>query len=98
MFKVQFCTILLASVLNANAFLFGGGDAWDDLKVTWGINPLSSSGFNSLPRSEADAKSQGWVLEKDCSQVKLGFLIRKLIFFLKFQSLKGKRKSLYIQQ
>ena len=70
MFKMFICTILLASLLNASAFLFGG-ETWDDLKVTWGINPLASGNFDSLPRSEADAKSKGWVLEKDCSQVTL---------------------------
>lgn len=68
MFKLIVCTILLASVLNTSSFLFGG-EAWDDLKVTWGINPLDSTALNSLPRTETDAKNQGWVLEKDCSEV-----------------------------
>lgn len=68
MIKILFSTVLFASILNANAFLFGNNE-WDDLRVTWGINPLASNSYNKLPRNLDDAKSQGWVLEKDCSQV-----------------------------
>lgn len=42
---------------------------WNDLKVTWGINPFSSYVFASLPRTEDDAIKSGWKLEKDCSKV-----------------------------
>lgn len=54
------------------AFLFNNlkdGTNWNDLKVTWGINPFDSNNFQSLPRTEAEAKSKGWVKEKDCSKV-----------------------------
>lgn len=58
-------TLIIAST---EAFLFGG-DAWNDLKVTWGINPLGSNNFVSLPRTQKDAINKGWVREKNCSEV-----------------------------
>ena len=64
--KFQICVLTLLHVLNANAFLFGG-DTWDDLKVTWGVNPFTS--YKSLPRTATDAINQGWTLEKTCGQV-----------------------------
>ena len=42
---------------------------WNDLKVTWGINPFDSNNFFSLPRTVADALKQGWAREKNCSEV-----------------------------
>ena len=61
-------TIFLNAFLNTEAFLFGS-DKWDDLKVTWGINPLSSDYFVSLPRTEQEAIGKGWAKEKSCGQV-----------------------------
>ena len=63
-------TILALSVfmISSEAFLFGG-DNWNDLKVTWGINPFGSNNFVSLPRTEQEARNKGWVKEKNCSQV-----------------------------
>lgn len=60
--------ILLLCALNAKAFLFGGGETWDDLKVTWGLNPFTS--YNSMPRTVEDAVNNGWTLVRDCSKVK----------------------------
>lgn len=40
---------------------------WNDLKVTWGVNPLSWSNFASLPRTESDALKNKWTLDKSCS-------------------------------
>jgi len=59
---------ILASIACSQAFLFGSDVTWDDLKVTWGPNPLSSYYFNSMPRTVEDAVYYGWVLEKDCSK------------------------------
>lgn len=42
---------------------------WDGLKVTFGINPFDSNSFVSLPRTEADARAQGWQREKNCTEV-----------------------------
>ena len=42
---------------------------WDNLKVTWGINPFSSDNFVGMPLTEADAKAQGWTKEKGCGEV-----------------------------
>lgn len=45
-------------------------DAWDDLKVTWGLNPFSSENFVAMPRTETEARSKGWTKEKSCPEVK----------------------------
>ena len=50
---------ILASIACSQAFLFGSDVAWDDLKVTWGPNPLSSYYFNSMPRTVEDAVYYG---------------------------------------
>ena len=42
---------------------------WDNLKVTWGINPFSPDNFVGMPLTEADAKAQGWTKEKGCGEV-----------------------------
>lgn len=49
--------------------MFGGGPEWDDLSVTWGPNPFSSSYFDKMPRTEAEAIRKGWKMEKNCSEV-----------------------------
>ena len=61
--------ILLVFIISSEAFLFGANEAWNDLKVTWGINPFGSNNFVSLPRTEQEARNKGWVKEKNCSQV-----------------------------
>ena len=60
--------IIFNVFLNTKAFLFAS-DNWDNLKVTWGINPFSSESFASLPRSEKEAIANGWTKEKSCGQV-----------------------------
>jgi len=57
--------LLLANIYISNALLFGGNN-WNDLKVTWGINPLGSNNFVSMPRVEKDAIAKGWKKEKGC--------------------------------
>ncbi|XP_062580237.1 uncharacterized protein LOC134242184 [Saccostrea cucullata] len=57
--------VVLAGVCNG--FLFGPkSHPWDGLKVTWGINPLSSTNFANMPRTEADAKHQGFTMISGC--------------------------------
>ena len=56
--------VACASFLSTDAFLFGSGLTWDDLKVTWGSNPLSWSYFVRMPRTVRDAVSQGKYIEK----------------------------------
>lgn len=34
-------------------------NVWNDLKVTWGVNPLTS--YTSLPLTQSDAVKNGWV-------------------------------------
>jgi charged multivesicular body protein 7 len=59
----------LMAVGTANAFIFGGStdEAWNDLKVTWGINPFGSA-YQSLPRTMNDAIAKGWTKDRDCTQ------------------------------
>lgn len=63
------CTILAASVCGSTALLFGNNEDWNDLKVTWGINPFGSN-YVSMPRTEAEAISKGWTKDRDCSNGK----------------------------
>ena len=67
--KLEIAVLFLLSIFNAQGFLFGNTDTWDDLKVTWGMNPLSSGNYVSMPRTVNDAITQGWKLEKSCGQV-----------------------------
>jgi len=60
-----FCVLLSLNVFGAQALF--GGDAWNDLKVTWGINPFGSNNYVSLPRTQAEAIKKGWTMESDCS-------------------------------
>jgi len=57
---VSLCLVQLGS-----SFLFAQ-NKWDGLSVTFGLNPLSSQYFSSLPRTEASAKSSGWTKISDC--------------------------------
>lgn len=60
--------ILIINIYFANSFLFKSETDWNDLKVTWGMNPFDSNSFVSLPRTESEAIIKGWVKDKDCSQ------------------------------
>lgn len=42
---------------------------WNDLKVTWGYNPLEQRIFESMPKTESEAQSKGWIKEKSCGQI-----------------------------
>ena len=60
--KMKFTYLLVAMLANiclSEAFLWGDSDKWDDLKVTWGINPFGSNNFVSLPRTISQALSKG---------------------------------------
>ena len=61
--------IFLANFYFAENFLIPDGNQWNDLKVTWGANPLdyNKNTFVSLPRTEENAKKAGWTLVKGCS-------------------------------
>ncbi|XP_074660042.1 uncharacterized protein LOC141912629 [Tubulanus polymorphus] len=51
--------VIVGLVAGSNGFFFGHRNPdWDNLKVTWGINPLTS--FKSQPRTIDDAKSEGY--------------------------------------
>jgi hypothetical protein len=39
--------------------LLEANDNWNNLKVTWGINPFGSNNFVSLPREVGDALKKG---------------------------------------
>ena len=39
--------------------LVEANDKWNNLKVTWGINPFGANNFVSLPRDVADALKKG---------------------------------------
>ena len=67
-FQYSLCTLLLVSAFNVNAFLWGG-ETWDDLKVTWGVNPLGKGVYESMPRTVVAAVEAGWKLYRDCSKV-----------------------------
>lgn len=70
--KFEILIILALNFLSGQSFLFSQpkeGTNWNDLKVTWGINPFDSNNFQSLPRTVSEALSKGWVKEKDCSQI-----------------------------
>jgi charged multivesicular body protein 7 len=60
-------SLLFLFVGISNCFLFPDTDNWNDLKVTWGINPFGSNNFVSLPRTEQEAVQNGWTKEKGCS-------------------------------
>ena len=66
---ITILVILGAAALNTEAFLFGASESWNDLKVTWGINPFGSNNFVSMPRTEQEALTKGWTREKNCSVV-----------------------------
>ena len=64
-----FFIFILTKLHETKGFLFQSNGNWNNLKVTWGINPFSSNNFAPLPRTENEAIQKGWTKEKDCSQV-----------------------------
>ncbi|XP_071174656.1 uncharacterized protein [Mytilus edulis] len=57
---------LALCAVHCNGFIFRHGSKWTNLKVTWGINPLSSTSFVAMPLTENAAKSQGFQKISDC--------------------------------
>jgi len=55
----------LAFFAPSTAFLFAQ-NKWNGLEVTFGINPLDSNVFASLPRTQSEATSGGWTKVADC--------------------------------
>ena len=64
---MKFLFVILAQLCLAQSFLIRDGSDWNDLKVTWGINPFGSNNFVSVPRTEQEAKNKGWKPQKGCS-------------------------------
>ena len=63
---MKFSCLVLALV---GLYLVEANDNWNNLKVTWGINPFGANNFVAMPRTVGDAVSKGWVKEKDCTQI-----------------------------
>ncbi|XP_076104028.1 uncharacterized protein LOC143072809 [Mytilus galloprovincialis] len=65
--KASVLVVVLAfCAIHCNGFLFGQDGTWDNLRVTWGINPFGSMNFAAMPLTEADAKSKGFQKISDC--------------------------------
>ncbi|ESO95124.1 hypothetical protein LOTGIDRAFT_232212 [Lottia gigantea] len=67
--------LVLFLVVCCEGFLFNWfGAKWNGLKVTWGLNIFSKNVFSSLPRTVADAKSDGYqLLSQTCSGLFEGY-------------------------
>ncbi|KAL3864991.1 hypothetical protein ACJMK2_006630 [Sinanodonta woodiana] len=63
MTSVLFIAFLL---LPAQGFLIKQ-TKWDNLRATWGMNPLNPYNYASMPRTEQDAKSAGFVMKSGCN-------------------------------
>ncbi|XP_013421837.1 uncharacterized protein LOC106181865 [Lingula anatina] len=63
--SISTAVFVFGLLASGQAWLFGGGPAWDDLKVTFGINPFGNS-FSSMPRTVKDAVYYGWKLDTRC--------------------------------
>ncbi|KAK6184626.1 hypothetical protein SNE40_007062 [Patella caerulea] len=60
--------VLVVSISVTQGLFFGNSKKWDGLKVTWGVNPLNSQYFSTLPRTVADATKAGFTkISSDCS-------------------------------
>ncbi|KAK3599387.1 hypothetical protein CHS0354_036398 [Potamilus streckersoni] len=61
-------SLLLIAILplTVQGFLFKQ-TKWDNLRVTWGMNPFNPYNYASMPRTEVDAKSEGFVMKSDCN-------------------------------
>ncbi|XP_012944492.1 uncharacterized protein LOC101862243 [Aplysia californica] len=60
--------VLVCALCSSHALLFStSGGLWNNLKVTWGLNPFSSSTFVGMPRTETQAISQGFKKISSCS-------------------------------
>jgi len=61
MWRVLLPLLCLSSAATA------GGKKWPDLKIRFGLNPLSSRNFASQPRTKTDAEEAGWKQLSNCS-------------------------------
>ena len=61
-FQLLFLALVSFYIVEANP-------DWNNLKVTWGINPFGANNFVAMPRTVSEAISKGWVKEKGCSQI-----------------------------
>ncbi|KAK3609730.1 hypothetical protein CHS0354_011422 [Potamilus streckersoni] len=52
--------------LTAKCFFFQEPN-WNNLRVTWGKNPLSHTNFASMPRTEENAIQKGFVMKSNCN-------------------------------
>ncbi len=68
--KIQYslCALILVSAFNVQGFWWGG-ETWDDLKVTWELNPLGSGIYESMPRTTDDAVKARWKLYRYCTKL-----------------------------
>jgi hypothetical protein len=60
---------LITVLLHLSYIITVFGTGWNDLKVTWGMDPFNPNYFVSLPLSEAAAVQAGWIKENDCSKI-----------------------------
>ncbi|KAL3847552.1 hypothetical protein ACJMK2_018457 [Sinanodonta woodiana] len=61
-------TVRIIAILLLSAQGFVLNDAkWDNLRVTWGMDPFDPNYFVSMPRTQQDALSEGWVMKSDCN-------------------------------
>ncbi|KAL3847997.1 hypothetical protein ACJMK2_018884 [Sinanodonta woodiana] len=60
--------VLLTAVLPlmAKCFLFNGPN-WNNLRVTWGMNPFNYNNYATMPRTEQDAILKGFVMKSNCN-------------------------------
>jgi len=59
--------IIFLSVCFASGYFARGAD-WDDLKVTWSVNPFSSWAFDSMPRNANGAMGDFVLKDDQCVQ------------------------------
>ncbi|KAK3609729.1 hypothetical protein CHS0354_011421 [Potamilus streckersoni] len=52
--------------LRAKAFVLKE-TKWENLRVTWGIDPFNPNNFACMPKTEQEAMSDGWVKKSYCS-------------------------------
>lgn len=58
--------LLVVCAVACSGFLTSHDGTWNNLRVTWGINPFSSINYASQPLTEADAIHKGFKKISDC--------------------------------
>ncbi|KAL5022525.1 hypothetical protein ScPMuIL_001680 [Solemya velum] len=59
--------LCLTCLVSMNSGILFRQEKWNDLKVTWGPNPLGSKDFVSMPRTEQEAVTVGFTKFANCS-------------------------------